>query len=564
MSIVCYGSMKKKFREELVEMPPAPRQKGGVGAIAKSQNRYGRIPHTKPPKMKVLDRKGLAVDTIEGDVWMNGQSINQTSEELMPVISPLPSELWNAARKNPKGRYITYHMTREAFRNKWKYTEPDAKDDDSLSRDLDSKLQTIRKERHLQRVHTEAVWLGRAVGRSLVIKFPLRPVTQPLGEWEFRVTHITDYNIHYDTDGVVTHYEPWVKIGRDLMPFKIEAARCELYVNNHNPLGNKYEGISELEASYYPMLWMSDILESWADIMSKRGLGILDVTIDGATEPELQKYKTENGDPSQYTVIFHDEKWHVAAPAAVSAQYNLDTMVGVYTKEIASADAVGESRLNGVPMGAVTGSKSDQDNFGQTVGSIQNDYHHNLLNLHVLADPSVKNKFDLMYDLSVRSNREETLANFSTAATAVNQTLDMMSFNQLLAKLDLPAVKDGDVLASYWMATHEDYNKLIPFQDPNQDPTNGMGNPPSPEKTQQKEEYKDREDKRLEERNETEIKKDRDSLSRSELKQLKINWTLQYLKGVDGYPPSYKELNEELKKEFGSGLSNSDLREVKN
>jgi len=498
----------------------------------------------------------IAVDSVmEADVWLQNKSI--TGHTSMSLIQIPDGEYWAAARRNPKARFITYHMTREAFRNKWIYTEPDAMDDDSLNPKLDKKLQTIRKEYNLRAIHSRAVWLSRSVKRSVVHKFPVKPVTDPKGPWYLRVSHVYDHQIKYDSDGNISYFNIMIKLGNDQKEWKIPYKDCELYINSLDPLGNQKEGISELESTYLPLLWMATILESWADIMKKRGLGILDIEIQGASEEDLKKLASEKGDPSQYTVIFHDESWKISAPAAVSAQYDLASMVSTYTKEVSSGNAVAEARLSGVQSGAVTGSKTDQDNFGQSIGAIQLEYNQNLINLHALCDSSIDTKkFDIKYDLSVRLDRKEILDNFATASNSVNQTLDMLSFNQVLAKLDLPSVDDGDMLAAQWIAVHEDFDKIIKPEENPHGPNYQSEDKPIPNDQKDKE----REERKQEKRNKTEIKKTdgKDSYSRSELALIKRTRAREIIaqdKADSLYPTGNKEINIKLQEEFGSGLS---------
>jgi len=506
------------------------------------------------------NEKQLAVDTINSDYWLKAEAQDASKSNMMRINLIPEVELWACARKNPKGKFLTRHMSNEAFRNKWKYTEPDSEDDDSLNEALDKKLQTLRKKYKLRKIHKEAVWFARAIGRALVHKFPFKPITKPKGDWYLRVTHIEEQRIFYDKDGIITHYQPSIYIGREMHDFKIPAADCILYVNNPDPNGNGYEGISELESAYFPLLWMSNILATWAEIMEKRGLGILDITIDGADKPTLEEYKEKYGDPSKYTVIFHDEKWHVAAPAAVSPQYNLDTMISVYTKEIASSGAVGEARMTGVQQGAVTGGNLDADSFGQTLGGIQQEWDDNCIALHVLCDPSVNEKFGILYDLSIRLDRKQVIENFGNAINGVNQGLDFLTYNQALALLDKPTVSDGDMLASKWIATHIDYDDIVKVG--GKMPDSGTIAPNEAQENINQE-------KKNEKRNETEIKKPNrkaaDAPSRKEISNLKRTKAKELLiaKDSEGYPLSLKDINILIKNEFGSGLSYSTLNDLR-
>jgi len=529
MSIIEFG------KQEVVD---AETSHGGVGVIT-----------TKTEIKK-------ATDAINSDYWLKAERKSELKGGMMKLI-PIPEqELWACARKNPKAKFITKHMPNEAFRNKWNYCVPDVEDEDSLPKELDSRLQKIRKKYKLRTVHKRAVWFARAVGRVLVHKFPYRPITDPNGEWYLRVTHIEDQRIFYDADGNPDYYRPSIYLGREVHDFRIPANKAVLYVNNPDPTGNGYEGLSELEATYFPMIWMSNILESWAEIMEQRGLGILDIMIEGADEPTLKKYKSEYGDPSDYSVIFHDEKWKISTPSAVSAQYNLDTMVAVYTKEISSAAAVGSARMNGVQQGATTGSNLDADNYGQTLGAIQQEWNDELIALHVLCDPTVRDKFDITYDLSVRLDKKQVIENFGSAINGVNQALDFLTYNQALALLDKPAVKDGDMLASKWIATHVDYDETV--QPGDKMPDAGTPAPNMAAERMQQE-------KKNEKRDETAIRKpDRksaDTLTRKELSELKKKKAKELFKAVDNNGDSFSlnEINAMIKQEFGSGLSNSTL-----
>lgn len=502
------------------------------------------------------------IDSTNMDYWLKADRDKKNSLFRLEPIDQ--AELWACARLNGKGKFITYHVAEEAFRNEWVYTEPDSNDDDSLEEALDKKLQVIRKERKISEIHKRAVWLALAVGRAIAFKFPVRPRTKPKGEWEFRVAPISNSQIKYDADGRVEAFTPYLKIGKTKTQWVIPVDEASIYINMMDPDGNGYEGISELEGEYYALKWSSNILESWAELMNKRGLGLLDIEIAGADTPTLEKYKNQWGDPSQYSVIFHNEDWQIHSENAVSPQYNLDATLGVYTKEASSGANISKSRLDGDPMGATTASKTDQDNFGTRVGAVQKHYHNNCLELHHIADKSTLNAFDVKYDLSVKLDRAQEVDIFSVAVSAVNQGLDLLSYNQALRKLHMPPVKDGDMLASKWIATHQDYNDVIK-EVPKEEATGngspmGAGPPPGADKSKQGAPYTIND-----KRNETEIKKDRDGLTRKELKVLKINAAKALYSATDseGNRYSHTVVNSLLKTKFGSGLSFSDLVRVR-
>jgi hypothetical protein len=505
-----------------------------VSNVIFTPNGFTYIATDEKSKSKRSGGGSIAIDSGVSDMWL--ASANKKDDSLDLVKIP-DNELWSCARKSPKGRFLTWLVPKEAFKSGWQFASI-LEDEDELTPDKSKYLQKITKEHNLIKLHTRGVWVSRTFGRALIVKMPRRmSKKEETAAFYLRVTPVKDEEIYFDDDGEITHFHIGMKFGKAMKWITIEPKDTVMYINQLDPTGNNYDGISELESAYLPLNYVANIEESWANLMNKRGLGILDIEIEGADEDDLEAYKDKYGDPSQYAVIFHDQTWKVNSSAGISAQFNLENTVGVYTKEVSSSSGIGEARLNGVQQGMVTGSKTDGDNYMSIQRSCQVDYDDFLMSVYALIDESLRDSFKIEYNVDQKLDKAEDAQIFAMNISSVNQASEFLTYNEARKRLGLDAIEGGDVLLAEYLGN-------LGMTDPNDE---NADDPNSDDKNANKEEKKDEESEDLDE-----------NISRAELRAKKIDAAGSYL--LQDKNMSYNEINRRLKEKFGSGLSYSDIK----
>lgn len=562
----------------------------------------------------------IAVDSVDDPFWdqsnelyKEGYSANRTT--LQPAEYVLTQIQKRASAYNsPKGHFITFVCCMDAFRNKWKHIKPDS-DNVEVEAGLDRRLRRLRKDYELNKIHTFACATARMMGKALVIKLPRSQMDgrRRRTDVRLRVIPIDDQYIIYNDYGEPILFKPVIPWGRGYKQLTITPADCELYVHKTDPFGNGFQGIPETLPVYPQLTWMANIERGWAEAMDSRGISMLHFSIEGFELEDSAKWKNAYGKPSSYNVIFTDKETDVKEINGVKSTFNLDDSNDAFTKDVASASGMAMSRIDGTQRGQVTGSQTDTDNYFAILSSIQEDFEYNLIGLYEMIDPTVIDKFEIGWVLEPKMDSERKAALLATNLNAIQIGQDFMTYNQARKLLGYEEVEGGDEIASVYIHNLHSENGMFlevpqpqsgekhsfePKEEKKQEPINMQKElekkkkKSSTRQSQMKEPIDTEEDRGGERGESTEPKQCKAKIasgrqclnfttdpsgycyvhkggkvggvwgSKLQQKEIAIKGKKRIAEAKKREGDSYRTINADLVKLFGSGLSNTDIREI--
>lgn len=460
-------------------------------------------------------------------------------------------ELWATAKYTGKGHFIIFLTNKEALKGEWKHV----KRNDSDQELNESTTNFIKKtdDDFIMRDKSEMVMnMACAMGQSAIVKTYPDPSHPGIGPLELRPVYYDENDLIFK-NGILTHLMVYLRVGRVTKRVKFAIKDVVFYVNSPDPFGNKYIGMSCLNASYYSIKYLMNILEAYSNIILQRGLGLLDIEITGITdEAELTKYADQFGQPSQYSAIIHNERMKVNVSDGIKMGADIESVTSVYTREISSGSGIGEARLNGVQQGRVTGSETDQDNFASVQRVRQKTFMDAIVQTYQLAEPQlakvpkwaiefpIQIKFDKLKESQVRTTDAQTI-------TALQEILTINHARKMLG-LELKADAEGDMTVFEFIVKE---NKRLESIMPDHMKGGGGFGGDSPSNQHNT----------LDENNEAEkeAKKNTTRTKGDNIRPSKIIMASALLEKGTSQP----NVNKILKDNFGSGLSFTDLTEIR-
>jgi hypothetical protein len=365
-----------------------------------------------------------------------------------------PIELY-AASFTPKGSFLTRVAPRSAFRSDWKFV-PYKGSREPLKENLVTKLRAITKTYQLKKIVTAAVQVAEIFGRSLVYRRQVSQVGKAK-KWRLFVTYIPDEYITYNqTENYIEMYRPMVGWGMGTKSIDIKPTDAVLFIGEMDPMGNGFQGIPALVAPYRTIVRGENIEEAWSDIVTKRGLGLVDLLVEGAeTEKDLEPWLKKYGDPSSYNVLVHNERLKVETKDGMKQNFDLNATMDGYTKEIASSSGYPKLRIEGLQTGTVTGSETDQDTTAEQYSTLHERYEDPIMDLYRMLDTSLENEeFELEWEFEIKMDKARKSNIFATDSGSVMTVQDIIKVNQGLEILGFPAIKDktGEMFISEFIA----------------------------------------------------------------------------------------------------------------
>lgn len=377
--------------------------------------------------------------------WSKQGDVSQTATGLlvaaMDMIPPL--ELY-AASFTPKGAFLTRVVPANAFRMEWQYV-PEKRSKVPLDDTLRQKIIRAKRKYNLKQVVIEAVSTAEIFGRSLVYMHDMAPPGM-VPDIQLRVTRLDEQYVHYDEEtGNPVLFRPMVRKGKGQVALELKPSDCILFLATPDPNGNGFQGIPALLPAYHSIVRMENISEAYADLITMRGLGLVDVTVSGAdTEEDLQTWVEKFKDPSSYRATVHNEQIEVETKEGIRAAFSLDETLGRYTKEVSSASGAPAMRMEGVQTGTVTGSETDQDNMAELYTMLQERYEPAILRLFKFVDPSLDiTKFELEFPMDLKLDRMKQTQIFSTEAGSVMAVPDLLTVDEARDRLGYPSMEGG-------------------------------------------------------------------------------------------------------------------------
>lgn len=385
-----------------------------------------------------------------------------------------PIELY-CASLTPKGYFITHVAPRNAFRHGWEYVKQ-KKSTIPLDQKLKEKLVSLVRKNGVKFAVISAVQVSETFGRALLYRRNIAPRGKK-EKWKLFVSRLPEEWVKYDEDNVIKEY--YIQIGWGQYGYKMLTVKPEdaiLFIGEIDPNGNGHQGIPALLPVYRDITRAENIKDSYANLITQRGLGLVDIKIEGvASQEELDPWVEEYGDPSSYNAIIHNERMEVQTADGIKASFSLDETVGRYTKEMSSGSGFPTMRMEGVQTGTVTGSETDQDNQAENYSSLQERYEPCIIETLNMLDPSLENEdFELDFPMDIKLDRMKQTQIFATEAGAIMTVPDLLTVNEARDRLKYPPVKEnGD------MTVTELINETMPEETPpDENPRESPGTPP--------------------------------------------------------------------------------------
>lgn len=500
----------------------------------------------KASQMHLFGRVEKPVELQQGrdSVFADENQSNATSQlsragAFRQVVIP-QEELWATSKITGKGKFICKLAVQEAFRTTWKYVSRKGSQEPLPEPTLKLIDETDRMWK-VKKTFKAAVTVARALGHCVICRVHADPFTKS-GPMRLKIAPYGEMDVEF-AEGLPTFYNVYMKAGHNRMKVRVPAAECVALVNDEDPFENGTLGTSELLASYFPIKFMMNMLEGYSKIVLQRGLGFLDVRVEGATEPELAAYELKFGDPTQYSTLFHDEKVTIAATSGMQAGHNPTDTLKMYTREISSGCGIGENRLDGVQT-YVTGAESDQDNYAAIGQTIQEDYMDALIATFILCNPKLKEAFYVEMPIEIKMGKLQEAQLRATEVGSIMQAPELFNLNYAMDLIGQPppdGLEEGKLSVAQYIHSQQDYDEA--------------DNPENFDDTTTDQDSQDE--------NNEKNKNDQDSQKEKKpISQLKKERAKALMTGSDSLD-SIPKIREQLTAEFGSSLSNTDLVSIR-
>ena len=359
---------------------------------------------------------------------------------------------WSAATRTPKGYFTMFHVASDSYKTNWLYVSEEGGSE--VDEEFRKYLVGMKRDWNLYEIHVMAVATARTLGRCIVARVPKR--NNPF-DFKLRVFIIREADVYYDDDGVPETFRPFGRKGRNWGRFNIPAEDCVLYLNHIDPLGNGFEGVPEINSIHNTLTYLVNMQHGYAKTISQRGLGLLLLKIKGdpaqIEDSELDHYNDQWGDPTQYsTMTFPEEEMEVESTPGVGAGMDLADTLSMYVKDVSSGSAVGEARLQGIQVGRITGSEIDQDNYASVLEGVQQMYDPFLVKLHLLIDPLLFDEFMITHEFKIKKDKKHQAEIMNLQASAINGLLNFITFNEAREMMDKPELgPEADIIANVYL-----------------------------------------------------------------------------------------------------------------
>lgn len=470
-----------------------------------------------------------------------GKSNLVSNESIKPAILIIPpDELWRCSF-TPKGAYITRVSVNSAISPGWKYTTT-KETKDPLKPDFLTRLELMDKQYKNKRITIQMLRTGAIFGRSLVYKEAL--VIDKLSKFRLRVVPIREEQIIYNEDGTVKEFIPIIRLGWGNKQLHLDPKECYLFIWDEDESGNGYQGISALLSVYQTIIRSENVADQFATTIKDRGLGIVDVEdTEAETKTDLKKLRQSFrlGDDR---VFVHGSRYKMTVTPGVQTGFNFDTTMERWTKETSSGSGYPGMAMEGVQSGAVTGSETDQDNRAQKYNEIREMANEIIPHLHKLEDPKLDtNLYEPIWDFQIRMDKGRVAQVKSVNAQTLTTIPNLFTVNEALELMELPKREnesEGDMLLSDWNRANASFEPVYRM---------------SVSKSQRFTETPEETNEDNPEINKLEALKQEPNEEKVDKKEI--------AKRLLSQGDSYNKVNTTLKRIFKSGLSNKDIKELK-
>lgn len=549
---------------------------------------FGMIKDPFKGKKSKKDYYEFMIDSITNITNIEGynSSIYDPYHMQYNTRNQLPQhELLVTSQRTGKGYFATYQTVKETFKGEWQHVAF-LNSGEELPLEVIQRIEKADRSYNIKSKIIQVTALARSIGHAAIIKIDERDIIRQSKNSDtyipqvypdktktekLRIVPYNYSNLIYDPDdGQLSHLLVNLLIGNNNYTIKIPRSNFELFVNDPNPFVDGVIGESAIASSYYAIKSLMNLLEGYVKIVSQRGLSLVDITIDGATQPECDKYSEQFKDVSMFSSIAHNERMKVNVTAGIKSDFNLSEMMTVLTKEVSSGTGIGEALFNGVPMGRITGSETDQNKFAAVMKGIQSEYEPNIIRVFKMCDPALESyNWHIDYTIKIKWDRLKNAQIRAMDAATLTSLPELFSVNYARELMGMKLLDGEEGDKTIYQLNQEQMEKYSVEPQGNE-----FGNTAPPRvQSERKTNFKPKSNdpaKRLiyrqvnerSSKNYSAVKGTTDSLEdilNPEMFDKKTMARILLNRGI-----SIPSVNQIIKDTFGSGMSNTDLVKIRN
>lgn len=399
---------------------------------------------------------------------------------LIPQEDMVIRETLYAAALTPKGRFPTFIAVKNAFRQGWKFVEH-KETRKPLRPRLHDRLHYLTEKYDLKTWFTQAKSCAMIFGNALMW---IRQVARrgELPRWQIHVTPLFREWIEYDAQGNVVMFRPIIRVGLGLRQFNVPPERAVVWINAPDLFGNAEQGQPELIASIKTIRRSESIAQNFAELISQKGMGQLDITIPGIRgEDEAYQWSKAYEKQLQNSVVVHSEEWDAKVIPGISAGYNYDSTQQSYLEDFACATGYPQMRMRGTQTGTVTGSETDQDNMAEVYSTIQESSEFFMKRFYLILDRFDRSglgmdaihgkEWEFSWSFEIKMDKMKKSNKLALDVNTVLMAAQFITVNQAMEIVELPLLdgEEGDMIFQQWI---EEQNPIM-FEDPG----DGFGDP---------------------------------------------------------------------------------------
>ena len=368
-----------------------------------------------------------------------------TTNDLLPILDQYPKispeEITRMSYNTGKGFFLTFGITRDAFKHRWIPKQGTGQLEQLTPKQL-SLFAKAMKKYAVKNIIMDAIGKARAYGQSVVFMVHKDP-DDPASEYELRSIKYDRFNLIFEGKGRLRAIRAPVIFGNIGYIVEVPIENCVLFINGVHETGYPYLGRSELSAPYYYIRASLNIMDNWVKLFSQRGLGLLDLKIKNATMEDLDRAETLYSDPTQFSALIHDDNVEVTTIQGISAGYSIKETNEMFMKEVSSASGISYTKLDGGNT-YVSGVIADQDNYAANFQLLHQQWHDTIVKVIEMVEPRLKDKLSLDFEIEIKLDKTQMIQVQSTFLTMVLTCPEIFSLNDLLRGLGMEIQKDGE------------------------------------------------------------------------------------------------------------------------
>jgi len=477
------------------------------------------------PNLGVISLDATTSDPFwtDDNYYTGGNNRPDKIGKQIPKFLMISEQDLNAASLTPFGYFIVEISTQLSFKDGWNYISPDNPDEPPGKHTM-SRLEAIDKQFDMKSIAMACIAEAKRYGRSATCKLVLGKNTQK-ARTQLRVTRLPEGWVTYDTEtgipldeqeGRPVRIKPILPWGKGSTNADFEEDEFRVCINRKDPAGNGWQGTPELIAVYRILKWDQNVLHAYDTVINQRGLGLLDVTIQGLRDEDGAKdWARKWGNPAQYAGLFHSDRITVETKEGMKANYNIADVSEVHRHYTSAGTGYPGERMIGVQTGAITGSQTDRDNMAEIYRTNHDMFDEFIISLYTLIDPELEGKFKLEFPINAKLDKETEAGILSDMNDVVKSSLDYMKVSvaeQLLDYEITDVESEKGMFMTEWLLLQEKklrgkYPDLFEQQEEEQGPPGG-DDQQQQQQQQKKKDIKEREQEDNKARRNTTVEKD--------------------------------------------------------